>query len=252
MIDTHCHLNETDYEDLTAVISHMGNNIMIVAGTNREENEQVLKLCSQYDNIYGTIGFHPEFASAWNEEEATYLEAQLRHPKIVGIGEIGLDYHYETDNKELQKRVFREQLFLAHKHQLPVVIHSRDAIQDTYQLLKEGHIEEIPSIMHCYSSSLEMAREFLKLNMKLGIGGVVTFKNGSKLKEIVKKLPLSSFVLETDSPYLSPEPFRGKINEPKNAVYVAEMIASLKNLSLAEVLTETTNTACSIFHISQK
>ncbi len=248
MIDTHCHLDIEDYENLEEIIHHMDGH-MIVSGVDRKSNEHVVKLCEKYEKIYGMIGFHPEFANQFTEEEKQLLESQLNHKKIVAVGEIGLDYHYGKEDMDVQKRVFIEQILLAQKYNKPVVIHSRDAIADTYDILEKYHIEKIPSVMHCYSSSAEMAEKFLKLNMKFGIGGVVTFKNSEKLKEVVRKMPLESLLLETDSPYLTPEPFRGTKNEPANVKYVAEKIAELKQITVEEVKKQTTENACKLFHI---
>lgn len=246
MIDTHCHLFKEDYDNLEEVISNM-DGIMVVAGTNRQTNQEVIELCKKYSNIYGVIGYHPEEVESFTDIELSYLESLLNNSKIVGIGEIGLDYHYTQENKEKQREMFVAQIQLAKKYHLPIVVHSRDAIQDTYQILKDYHIEEIPSIMHCYSSSLEMAYEFIKLKMKLGIGGVVTFKNSSKLKEIVENINLENIVLETDSPYLTPEPYRGKKNQPKYIFHIAENIAQLRNIRVEEVLEKTTKNAQEIF-----
>lgn len=249
MIDTHCHLDYEEYENLEEVIQEM-DGYMIVSGVNRKTNEQVIELCHKYNHIFGTIGFHPEYAKEFNQTEYEHLKEQLQEEKIVGVGEIGLDYHYGKEDMEVQKNVFQKQILLAQSYQMPIVVHSRDAIMDTYTMLKECHIEKYPSVLHCYSSSVEMAFEFLKLNMKFGIGGVVTFKNAGKLKDVVTQLPLCSLLLETDSPYLTPEPFRGERNKPSNVKYVAEKIAELREISVLQVRKETTKNACEVFHLT--
>ncbi len=249
MIDTHCHLNKEDYDDVNKVIKNMENNIMIVSTASPRDLEEVIELIDNYDNIYATIGIHPEFADTYTEEDLKQVEKYLNHSKVVGIGEIGLDYHYTKDNKENQKQLFIKQIKLANQYKKTIVIHTRDAMLDTYNILKEEKDKDIKCNFHCYSGSLEMAKEIIKLNGTFGIGGVLTFKNEKKLKEIVKELDLKYFLLETDSPYLTPEPFRGHKNEPKNIKYVAQKIAEIKNISYEEVIKATTHNALSQFDI---
>lgn len=245
MIDTHCHIFKDYYDDIDKVIDKMKNNIIIVSGTSEKDNEEVLKLCSKYKNVYGTIGIHP--TEELNSTSITFIEKNLNNSKIVGIGEIGLDYHWNK-NKEEQKEKFIKQLDLAQKYNVPVVIHSRDATEDTYNILKR--YPELKKDIHCYSGSLEMAEKFIKINCCLGIGGVLTFKN-SKLKEVIKKIDLKNIILETDSPFLTPEPYRGKQNEPYNIIYVAEKIAEIKKINLEEVLETTTLNAVDLFNLNK-
>ena len=247
MIDTHCHLNKEDYDDVEKVIKNMDKNIMIVSSASPKDIEEVITLCETHDNIYGTIGIHPEFSRTYKKEDLEEIEKYLNHPKIVGIGEIGLDYHYTKDDKEKQKDLFIKQIKLANKYKKTIVIHTRDAIEDTYNIIEKYKDKDIKCDLHCYSGSLEMAKKFIKLNAFLGIGGVLTFKNEKKLKEIVKELDMQYFVLETDSPYLTPEPFRGHKNEPKNVYYVALKIAEIKGVDVKEVLALTTNNAKKLF-----
>lgn len=241
MIDTHCHLDYEDYDNLDEVINKMGNNIIIVSGASIQGNKNVIELCNKYQNIYGTIGIHPEEIDENIEDNLKFIEENINNPKIVGIGEIGLDYHWSKDSKDLQRKYFKIQLELAKKYNKCAVIHSRDAIEETYEILKESGHNKVN--IHCFSGSLEMAEKFIKLGYLLGIGGVVTFKNASKLKEIVKNVDLSHLLLETDSPYLTPEPNRGKKNEPYNIYYVAGEIAKIKNISREEVFKVTTENA---------
>jgi len=250
MIDTHCHLNKEDYEDVTSVIKNMENNIMVVSMASPSDLDEVIELITKYDNIYATIGIHPEFADTYTEDDLKNIEKYLCHPKVVGIGEIGLDYHYTKDNKENQKELFIKQIKLANQYNKTIVIHTRDAMLDTYNILKEEKDKEIKCNFHCYSGSLEMAKQIIRLNGVLGIGGVLTFKNEKKLKEIVKELDLKYFVLETDSPYLTPEPFRGHKNEPKNIKYVAQKIAEIKNIPYDEVIRVTTQNAMTQFDMN--
>ena len=249
MIDTHAHILNEYYDDIDKVINNMKDNIIIISGTNDSDNIEVIKLCNKYKNVYGTIGIHPEEIDNMTSDSYKIIEENLSSPKIVGIGEIGLDYHYTKDNKEKQKEVFINQLNLAKKYNKPVVVHSRDAIADTYEILKK--YKELKKDIHCFSGSLEMAKEFIKINCRLGIGGVLTFKN-SKLSEVIKQLPIDSFLLETDSPFLTPEPFRGDKNEPYNIIYVAKKIAEIKGISLEKVLEITKNNAICQFDLDKK
>ena len=230
LIDTHCHLEKKDYSNLEEIIHHMDGNIMIASADNLESSYEVDELTKKYNNIYGTIGFHPSELENFNEETLNKLEQLLQNKKIVGIGEIGLDYHYGKEDSELQKEAFIKQIELAIKHNLPIVIHSRDTIEDTLEIIKK--YPNIKMDFHCYGYSLEIAKELLKINpsIKFGIGGVLTFKNSKKLKEVVEYLDMSNILLETDSPFLAPEPLRGSKNEPYNVKYVAEYIASMKNI----------------------
>ena len=252
IIDTHCHLDKEDYENVCDIINNMGNNIMIASGVDLNTNKEVIELIKQYKNVYGTLGFHPEYAlEAKTDEWIKYMEENINNAKIVGIGEVGLDYHYPDIDKDKQKELFKKMIALAQKYDKTLVIHTRDAVMDTLQILKESNIKGMRVTLHCFSESLEMAKEFIKLGCKLGVGGVVTFKNGRKLQEVVEKLDISNFVLETDSPYLTPEPYRGTKNEPKNVRLVAEKIASIKNISVAEVMEKTSNTAIMHYNLEE-
>jgi len=248
IIDTHSHIEEKYYDNIDEVVSKMKDNIIITSGVDYETNLEVIKLCEKYDNVFGTLGYHPEEIEGFSDDSIEFLEKYINHPKIVAIGEIGLDYHWTKENIEEQKRIFREQLRLAAKYNKTVVVHSRDAIQDTYSILKE-ELKGNNCILHCYSSSLEMAREFSKLGIKFGVGGVITFKNNKVLKEVVENLPIESFILETDSPYLTPEPYRGQKNEPYNVHYVAKKVAEIKNMSEEDVKDITTKTAINLFNL---
>ena len=250
LIDTHCHLEKKDYPNRDEIINHMGSNIMIASSDRLESAIEVDGLTKEYDNIYGTIGFHPNELENFNDETFTQLENLLENKKIVGIGEIGLDYHYGDEDKEKQKEAFIKQIELAIKHNLPIVIHSRDAAYDTLEIIKKYPNLKID--MHCYGYSLEIAKELLKINpnIKFGIGGVLTFKNSKKLKEVVNYLDMKNILLETDCPYLSPEPLRGTKNEPCNVKYVAEYLANLKNLPIEKIEEITSKNAMEQFDFS--
>lgn len=249
IIDTHCHLDIKDYDNLEEVIKNMEGNYMIASGYNLESNKHVIELVNKYDNIFGTIGLHPSDVTEDYESDLLFIESNINNPKIVGVGEIGLDYYWEKDNKELQKEVFIKQIELARKYNKTIVIHSREAILDTYNILDE-YLGNNKAVLHCYSSNIEMAKRFKKFNIKFGIGGVLTFKNSSKLKEVVKELDLSDLLLETDSPYLTPEPYRGKKNEPSYTKYVAEAISKIKEVEYEKVLEITTKNAISQFDLN--
>lgn len=245
LIDTHCHLEEEYYDNLEEVIERMPG-IMITAGCDSKTNKEVLERIKK-NSIYGVIGIHPEFVESYQESDLKWIEEHINDSKIVGIGEVGLDYHYDEATKEKQKELFEKQIILAQKYNKTVVVHSRDAIMDTYNIMMK--YPDVKYVLHCYSSSIEMAERFLSLHVRFGIGGVVTFKNGTKLKEVVKKLPLAYLLLETDSPYLSPEPFRGMKNEPFNTDIVASKIAEIKELSKEEVIHTTALNAIDQFDL---
>lgn len=248
MIDTHCHLDKENYEDVSDVIEEMKNDYMIASGYDIKTSENVCNLIKTYDNIFGSIGIHPSEVKKFKISDINLIENMISE-KIVAIGEIGLDYHWDKDNKEEQKEFFIAQIKLAQKYNLPIVIHCREAIEDTYNIL-ERYLNGHKAVLHCYSGSYEMSLRFAKLGVKFGIGGVLTFKNSQKLTEVVEKMDISNFVLETDSPYLTPVPYRGKTNHPFYIKYVAEKIAEIKDLSFDEVIETTTKTACSIFDLN--
>ena len=245
-IDTHCPLSKEDHDDIDKVILDNKNadvDKIVVSGCSKDSIEEVMSFKDKYDMVYVTIGYHPEYADSVTEEDLDYLKSLLGEKKIVGIGEIGLDYHYTKDNKDKQIWLFEEQLKIAEEFNLPVVIHSRDATQDTINTLKKYKVK---GIIHCFSGSLETANIYISMGYLLGIGGVVTFKN-SKLKDVVEKVSLESIVLETDSPYLSPVPFRGKVNSSKYLEYIAKFIADEKKISVEKLAEITSKNASSLF-----
>ena len=250
-IDTHCHLSKDDYDNVEEIIAHMAGNIMIASGDNKKSNLEVLDIIKSHQNIFGTIGYHPAEAEKITKKDLDLLEEQLQNSKIVGVGEIGLDYHYGKEDKEAQKKLFISQIAMARKNNLPIVIHSRDAALDTYEILLE-YAKGMKMVMHCFSYSKEMAERFISLGVLLGIGGVVTFKNAKNLKEVVKNIDLAYLLLETDSPYLAPEPYRGMKNEPFYTKFVAEEIAKIKGMSYEKVLKVTTGNAIEEFDLTDK
>ena len=248
LIDTHCHLEKKEYDDLDSIIKKM-DGYMIASGYNDETNLEVIELVSKYDNVYGVIGLHPEEVDNVTKDSFKIIEDNINNPKILGIGEIGLDYYYVKDNKDKQIDLFKKQIELAEAYNKPIVVHSRDAAHDTYNILKDVKVK---CDIHCFSYSYEMACEFVKLGFRLGIGGVLTFKNSKNLKEIVEKLDMDNFLLETDSPYLSPEPLRGKKNNPSNCLYVARKIAEIKGMDVNDVINKLNKNAIKQFDLDIK
>lgn len=247
LTDTHFHLELTD--DIPSILKRAEDNNVsnfIISGCDMQGIEEGLEIINKYKNIYLTIGLHPDEVKDFNQNTILYLEKLIKeNKKIIGIGEIGLDYYHNKENKEEQKFLFKAQLDLASKLDLPVVIHTRDAFQDTYDILKDYKIK---GTIHCFSGPLENAKKYLNLGYLLGIGGVSTYKN-TNLKETLKDIPLESIVLETDSPYLSPEPLRREVNEPKNIKIIASNLATIKNTSLEEVTRITTNNVLKTYKI---
>ena len=248
-IDTHCHLSTEDYELIDLVIEknrEAGVHKIIISGCTRESIKESLEFANSYPDVFVTIGYHPSEASITKDDDLLFLEDMLKNEKVVGIGEIGLDYHYGREDIEQQKDLFRKQLKIASKYHLPVVIHSRDSVQDTIDILKEfpGVVGDI----HCFSGSIEVAKIYISMGYKLGIGGVVTFKN-SNLFKVVEAVGIQHILLETDAPYLTPEPFRGKQNSSCYIPYIASKIAEILSISVEEVAKETTKNAQSLFDL---
>lgn len=233
-VDTHCHIFSSYYNDIDKVIKRAKFNLVtyyINNGSDYESNKEVLKLIDNYDSMYGALGIHPEEVEKYTPNDIEFIRSNLNHKKIVAIGEIGLDYHYTKDNKEKQIELLRTQLKIAEEFDLPVIIHSREATEDTINVLKDYSVK---GVIHSFSGSLETARIYIKMGYLLGINGVVTFKN-SKLKNVIKEVGLENIVLETDSPYLTPEPYRGKTNGPEHIFDIALYLAHLFNVSLEDV-----------------
>lgn len=239
LVDTHCHIFSEYFDDIDLVIESAvksGVGMIIVNGTNRCDNEEVLRLVSKYDIVYGALGIQPEELDDYSEDNLKFIESHLNDEKIIAVGEIGLDYHYDGDRNK-QRELFKRQLELAKRYDKPVIVHSRDCIQETYDILNNAGVV---GIMHCYSGSVEMAREFVKIGFLLGIGGICTFKNARVLIDVIKDVSLEYIVLETDSPYLSPEPYRGKRNEPKNIRVILEKISDIKGIDYKDASDATT------------
>lgn len=265
IFETHAHYDDdafaVDREELISSLLCGKIGKIINVGASIASIKTTLKLAEQYDNMYAAVGVHPSDSKDLNEKTFAWLSEQTIHPKTVAIGEIGLDYYWDKE-KEVQKRQrewFKRQLILAKESRLPVIIHSRDAAEDTITILKDAgkwdiYVDatekqqmQMMGVIHCYSYSPEMAHEFIKLGYYIGVGGVVTFKNAKKLKETVEQIPLERILLETDCPYMTPEPHRGKRNESSYLGYVAAKIAELKHITVEEVERITWENACALF-----
>ena len=247
MIDTHCHLYSSYYDNLDAVIEEIkmsGVKKIVVNGCDMSSNIEVLELVKKYDIIYGAIGFHPTEKHDNINECINFLSMHINDKKIVAVGEIGLDYHYDDTDKNEQKILLKRQLDIAFKYNKPVIVHSRDSIQDTYDILSKY---KLCGSIHAYSGSIEMARKFINLGYYLGIGGVCTFKNAKNIVSVIKDIDLTYLLLETDSPYLAPVPFRGQTNTPANIPLIVDKIGEIKNVSSTLVKKVTTDNAITLF-----
>lgn len=256
IFETHAHYDDEafdqDREALLEQLPRMGIGRVVNIGASLASCRRTIDLMERYPYIYGAIGVHPGETAELDEEALVWLREQCRHEKCLAVGEIGLDYYWEEPDHGLQKKWFVRQLQLARELGLPVVIHSRDAAMDTIDLMKAEDAGEIGGVIHCYSYTKETARTFLDMGFYFGIGGVLTFKNGKKLKEAVQYLPLDRIVLETDSPYLSPEPYRGKRNSSLNLPYVAEALAQVKGVSQEEIERITWENACRMYRMKEE
>lgn len=252
MIDTHSHINTIKGLSIDEIIEEAKNNgieKIILPSAELSDIDEVFKISEKYENVYGLLGLHPSEVKDWSEE----LENKIRkyckqNKKIVGIGEIGLDYYWDKSFNELQKEIFIKQIKLANELNLPISIHDREAHKDTFDILKE-HNKNSKVIMHCFSGSVEFMKECIKEGFYIAIGGVVTFKNAVKVKEVAKEVPPDKLLLETDAPYLTPVPYRGQENHPAYVKYVAEEIAKLREISFEEIDKITTENAKRIFNI---
>jgi TatD DNase family protein len=253
LFDTHVHLNAEQFnEDLQEVIDRAiadGVTNMVVVGFDEETIKKAIELAETYDFIHASVGWHPVDAIDMTPEHLEWLKELSSHPKVVALGEMGLDYYWDKSPKEIQKEVFRKQIRLAKEVKLPIIIHNRDATADIVGILKEENAGEVGGIMHCYSGSVETALECIDMNFYISLGGPVTFKNAKKPKEVAEAIPLERLLVETDCPYLTPHPYRGKRNEPAYVKLVAEEIAGLKGLTLEEVAEATAQNAKKLFGI---
>lgn len=253
ILESHAHYDDEmfdeDREELLLSLAAHGIGTVINVGASLEGCRATLRLTEKYPFVYGAMGIHPSETAELDEDGMKWLRQQCAQEKVVAVGEIGLDYYWKEPEQEVQKKWFERQLELAREVALPVIIHSRDAAKDTLDWMQALHAEEMGGVVHCYSYTKEMAREYLNMDFYFGIGGVITFKNARKLKEAVQYIPLEKILLETDSPYLAPEPNRGKRNSSLNLPYVAQAVAELKGVTYEEVVEVTRKNAERLFHI---
>lgn len=253
-IDTHVHLNADQYdEDLQEVIDRaLDSKVekMVVIGFDRKTIKRAIELAESYDFIYAVVGWHPVDAIDCTDEDLEWIEQLAAHEKVVGIGETGLDYHWDKSPRDIQQQVFRKQIQLAKRVKLPIIIHNREATEDVLTILREEDAQEVGGVMHCFGGSVETAQESIKMNFMISLGGPVTFKNAKKPKEVAAEIPLEHLMIETDAPYLAPHPYRGKRNEPSYVPLVAEEIARLKELPVETVAEATTKNAERFYKLS--
>lgn len=241
MIDSHAHLDDEAFDDdrdqVINALYENGIDFIVNIACDLKSSKTSQELAKTYENIYATVGVHPHDAITYTDEVEETLKILAQEKKVVAVGEIGLDYYYDNSPRQIQKEVFKRQLKLANELRKNVVVHSRDASQDTFDILKEAHdIYEFKAVIHCYSQSLEMLKEYLRLGDYISLGGAVTFKNSKIRKEVAKIVPLDRLLLETDCPYMTPVPYRGKRNEPKYVNIVAEYIADLRGISKSDLV----------------
>ncbi len=254
MIDSHAHLNDPAFrEDLPEVVTRAHNagvHTIINVGYDLESSRVAVELAESYSGLWAVVGLHPHGARLWTEEIRDSVKELSLHSKVLAIGEAGLDYHYDNSPRDVQRSVFREQLALAKELGLPVVIHSREATKDTLEIV--GEYPEVPCLLHCYSGSLETAQVYETMGHYFSFGGPMTFKNAHKLRDIVAGIPLNRILLETDCPYLTPHPHRGKRNEPAHLTLVAEKLAEIHNCTLEDVVKQTAENTRRFFRLVDK
>lgn len=253
LFDTHAHMYDKRFDNdreqvLSDVFAHL--KYVVCPSENLETSRETAALVKRYPRLYGAVGIHPHETCHATEDDLQEIESMAREDhKIVAIGEIGLDYHYFYSDKKTQQKWFHRQIGLAEKLNLPIIIHDRDAHGDTLRILQEYKGDSLRGILHCYSGSLEMAKEFIRLGFYISFAGSVVFPKSTKLKQVVKEIPLDRLLIETDSPYLTPPPHRGERNTPRNVIYVAKEIARLRDLAVEAVVSQTTANACNIYNI---
>lgn len=253
LFDTHTHLNDeafsADRDEVMQRALDEGVSLLVNVGFNRQTIPQTLELAEKYDFVYAAVGWHPHDAKDMKEEDLAWIEELSAHKKVVAIGEMGLDYYWDNSPREVQKEVFRQQIALAKKVKKPIIIHDRDAHRDVVDILKEEGASEVGGVMHCFGGSVEIAKECLDLNFYISFGGPLTFKNAKKPKEVAMQIPLDRILIETDSPYLTPHPYRGKRNESSYVKHVAQSLAELRGLSYEEVCRITMENGKRLFNI---
>lgn len=253
IFDTHSHYDDEafheDREELLSGLKNKGVERLVNVGADIETSRMALELAEKYDFIYAAIGVHPSETEGLTEADIDWLRENCCHEKVVAVGEFGLDYHWQEPAQEVQKKWFLRQIELAKEVKLPIIIHSREAAAETMEILRETGAYECGGVIHCYSYSPEMAKEYVEMGFYIGIGGVVTFKNAKKCKRTVEEIPIERIVLETDCPYMAPEPNRGTRNDSSQLIYVADKIAELKGMTTEEVIRITTENAEKLYRL---
>lgn len=253
LIDSHAHLDDgrfdKDRDRIIKSLKELGVDLVINPGADLNSSIKAVSLSEKYDNIYAAVGVHPHSAKEMDESTIEILKSFTNREKVIAIGEIGLDYYYDNSPRDIQQKRFKEQLALAKEVNLPVIIHTREASKDTFDILKEAQDGSLKGVMHCFSGSVEMAMEYIKMGFYISLAGPVTFKNARVSKEVAKAIPLDKLMIETDSPYLTPEPYRGKRNEPFYVRYVAGTIAELRGITFEELAKQTSENTKKLFRI---
>lgn len=248
--NTHTHLNSDElYANRDIFIQHaIASNVeyIVVAGYDLSSSKRAVEIACEYPFIYATVGISPNDCKDTTEDDLNEIETLLQNPRVVALGEIGLDYYWDDVPRDKQKDIFQKQIDIAKRHDKPIVIHARDAYEDTYSMLKQAAHR---GIMHCYSGSVEMAKRYIQIGFEISLAGAVTFKNAKVPKMVATEIGIDHLMIETDCPYLAPHPFRGKLNEPANVVYIAQEIAKLKNMEIEDVARITTFNAKRMFGI---
>ena len=252
IFDTHAHYDDEqfdcDREELLTSMSESGVGTIVNVSATYESCTRSVRLASEFPNVYAAVGIHPDEVGVLDDEKFEEMKKLFDHDKVVAVGEIGLDYYWDNESHEVQGKWFIRQLELAREKNLPVIIHSREAAADTLYIM-QNYARDLKAVIHCYSYSVELAEEYIKMGYYIGIGGVVTFKNAKKIREVVKKIPLERILLETDCPYLAPVPFRGKRNQSAYIKYVVQEIAALKGVTEEEVIAQTEKNAKEFYNL---
>ena len=239
LIDTHTHIDMENFKDrfdeVIQTAKEYGVEKVVIPGVEHAGFARIVELCENYANVYAAVGVHPEELNSYSEEAEEQIKQYLKHPKIVALGEVGLDYYWDKSQTEKQKEIFEKQILIAKEVGKPVLVHDREAHQDSFEILKRTKAADVGVVMHCFSGSPEFAMECVKEGFYIALGGVVTFKNAKKVKEVAKVVPLDKLLLETDAPYMTPVPFRGKENQPAYVKFVAQEIADIRGISFEEV-----------------
>jgi len=254
IIDSHVHLNDEELfpkiEEIIDRAKAANVKAFICVGYDKESSELAIDIANMYEEVYAAIGIHPSEAKHYKESDLIWLKENLNHEKVVALGEIGLDYYWDKSTEEKQKNLFIEQMKLANEFKLPIIVHMRDAINDTYEMIKKYKDKSLSGVMHCYSGSWEYVNKFIDLNLYISLAGPVTFKNAKTPKEVAEKINLNRLLVETDAPYLAPMPHRGKTNESKNLKYIVKEIATIRGISVDEVERQTSENAIKLFNLS--